>query len=286
MYNKLTDRRWTIGFLQNSIESVIRGEKLKVQWMQHNYKDRWFADPFVLDVDDSYVYVLAEEYYMPIKRAYIAKLTIDKKSKTLIDTTPILKLNTHLSYPAIIRNGKEIFVYPESGQSGKLMLYRYDSKAEKLLEQEELLAEDVGDATCTNLFGEDLLFCTKPPLYNDNILYVYHKESGRFVCTEKIVFNDNIARMAGDFFTLNGKIYRPAQDCNKSYGNGLVIQEVNYHNDKWDFKDIHRYYSPNPEYPLGIHTLNQHKGIIVVDSVGYWHPKIANVLVALKTIIK
>jgi len=283
IYNKLSDRRWTIGFLQNSIESVIRGEELRVQWMRHNYKDRWFADPFILDVDDSYIHVLAEEYYMPIKRAYIAKLTIDKKSKTLIDTTPILKLNTHLSYPAIIRSGKEIFVYPESGQSGKLILYKYDFNTEKLIEYRELLKEDVGDATYTNLFGEDLLFCTKPPLYNDNLLYIYRKENGRFVYSERIVFNDNIARMAGDFFTVNGKVYRPAQDCNKSYGNGLVIQEVNQYQGKWNFKELHRYYSPNLDYPLGIHTFNMYKEVITVDAVGYWHPTIAKFLTFLKS---
>ncbi len=286
LYNKLTDRRWTVGFLRNSIEEVINGTQLKVDWMRHSYKDRWFADPFILDVDENYIYVLAEEYYMPIKRAYIAKLTIDRSSKELIFTKPVLELNTHLSYPAIIRQGDDVYVYPESGQSGKLILYKYDKASDTLCEYKELLHEDVGDATITNMFGENLLFCTKPPLYNDELLHIYRMIDGGYVDSGQVEFRDKVARMAGDFFTLNGKIYRPAQDCNKSYGNGLVIQEVKCHEGKWIFKDIHRYYSPNPNYPLGIHTLNQYKGIIVVDSVGYWHPKIANVLVALKTIIK
>ena len=158
---------------------------------------------------------------------------------------------------------------------------------DKVTEQEELLHEDVGDATITELFDEELLFCTKPPLYNDEILHVYRKnEDGKYVDSEQVEFEDKIARMAGDFFSVDGKIYRPAQDCNRSYGNGLVIQEVVRHNGIWRFKEIHRYYSPYKKYSLGIHTLNHYKDVIVVDAVGYWHPRLASVLVGLKNIIK
>ena len=283
IYQRLTNRLWTIGFLQNPIEDLTVGKPLRVEWMKHSYKDRWFADPFVLDVDDNNIYILAEEYYMPIHRAYIAKLTIDRNTKELIETKPILKLKTHLSYPAIIRRDGNIYIYPESGESGKLILYKYDTKTNSLSEVVELLNENVGDATYTNLFGEDLLFCTLPPLYNDEVLHIYRKnEDGEYVHSEKILFEDKIARMAGDFFRVGSKIYRPAQDCNKSYGNGLVIQEVSREGEKWLFKDVHRYYSPNKRYPLGIHTLNQYKGVMVVDAVGYWHPIMAGLLVGLK----
>lgn len=283
----MTRRRWTIGFVRNTLQDIVEGKELKVDWMKHNYKDRWFADPFVLDADERYIYLLAEEYYMPINRAYIAKLTISRETKELVDTKPILKLRTHLSYPAIIRKGETVYVYPESGQSGRLLLYKYDKTSDNLTEGEELLHENVGDATITELFGEEMLFCTTPPLYNDEILHVYKKtQEGTFTDSEQIVFSDKVARMAGDFFSLNGKTYRPAQDCNKSYGNGLVIQEVNHYDGKWVFKEIHRYYSPNKKYPLGIHTLNQYKGVIVVDAVGYWHPMAGKILSGLKHIIK
>lgn len=287
LYKQYTDRRWTIGFVCNPLQDIVAGKPLSIDWMQHSYKDRWFADPFVLDVDEDYVYVLAEEFYMPIKRAYISKLTIDRKTKELVETKPVLKLSTHLSYPAIIRKGGDVFIYPESGKSGRLMLYSYDMLNDNVTAQEELLHEDVGDATITTLFGEELLFCTKPPLYNDKVLHIYRKQSdGRFSNSEQVKFDDKIARMAGDFFSVDGKIYRPAQDCNKSYGNGLVIQEMNHYNEIWNFREIHRYYSSNKKYPLGIHTFNHYKDVIVVDAVGYWYPRLAKVLVGLKIIVK
>ena len=285
-YKYYTKRRWTIGFLENSINDVVHGKNLQVVWMKHSYQDRWFADPFVLDVDKDYIYILAEEFYMPLGRAYIAKLTIEKKTKRLASTKPILKLNTHLSYPAIIRKDGKIFIYPESGQSGRLVLYEYDPVTDNMSECKTILNEDVGDATYTTLFGEELLFCTKPPLYNDRILHIYRKENGKFSDSETVTFNDKVARMAGDFFVVDEKIYRPAQDCNKSYGNGLVIQGVTHEQGIWQFKDIQRYYSTNPDNPLGMHTFNMYKDIIVVDSVGYWHPLIAKLLTGIKRIIK
>ena len=68
-------------------------------------------------------YLIGNVEYIYNHRAYISKLTIDKKTKELIKTDLVLKLNTHLSYPAIIRRDNHIYIYPESGQSGRLMLY-------------------------------------------------------------------------------------------------------------------------------------------------------------------
>ena len=56
---------WNIGFVENTLDGVINGEPLKIKWLNHECKDRWFADPFILDVTDDKIYVLVEEYYYP-----------------------------------------------------------------------------------------------------------------------------------------------------------------------------------------------------------------------------
>lgn len=43
---------------------------------------------------------------------------------------------------------------------------------------------------------------------------------------QNITLFDNTARSAGDIFVDNGKIVRPAQNCNGGYGVGLVFQEI------------------------------------------------------------
>lgn len=42
-----------------------------------------------------------------------------------------------------------------------------------------------------------------------------------------VSFQSNVARNAGDAFYIDEQMYRPAQDCNKCYGNGIEIQKVN-----------------------------------------------------------
>ena len=283
IYRKLIGFSWTIGFLDNNMEEIVGGARPVVRPFFHNYKDRWFADPFVLDVDDNNIYLLVEEFILSNKKAHISKLTIERKSYKLIKSEPILILDTHLSYPAIIRKNKNIYVYPESGQSGKLILYKYDLQSNSLIEDRMIMNQDVGDATYTCLFGEDLIFCTLPPKYNENELHICRKsDDGLFHDSEVIRFNDFSARMAGDFFKIGDKIYRPSQDCNKSYGNGTVIQEVSYNNGKWHFKEVNRYSSPINSYPVGIHTLNHYKGVVVVDLLKYNYPIVRKMMLSIR----
>ena len=258
IYRYITSEKWTIGFVNNKIDDIINGKELDITWIRHKFNDRWFADPFVLDVDEKYIYVLVEEYYRPIHRAYISKLTIDKKTKELIKTDLVLKLNTHLSYPAIIRKDNHIYIYPESGQSGRLMLYEYFPESNEVKEKECLIDGDLAHAL----------------------------KAEKYFDSEIIYFKDNVARMAGDFFTYHDKIYRPAQDCNKNYGNGTVIQEIKRENGTWKLNEIVRYYSTNKRYPLAFHTLNSYKDVIVVDAQGFWFHSIGTGFYNLKNHIK
>lgn len=50
---ELSSERWNIGFINNSLQSVIDGEPISVRWMNHNIKNSWFADPFILRADDN-----------------------------------------------------------------------------------------------------------------------------------------------------------------------------------------------------------------------------------------
>ena len=35
--------KYNIGFIDGDIDSIIKGEPIKVNWLKHSYKDRWFA---------------------------------------------------------------------------------------------------------------------------------------------------------------------------------------------------------------------------------------------------
>ena len=102
---------WNIGFL-NIDKDFVNKSTWDIRWMKHNYKDRWFADPFILKVTNDEIIVLVEEFYDPIHRGRISKLTIDKQTYELKKIDVILELNSHLSFPAIFRKDDKIYIYP------------------------------------------------------------------------------------------------------------------------------------------------------------------------------
>lgn len=291
LINKITtyikDTKYNIGFIDGDLQSIMEGKPIKVNWLKHHYKDRWFADPFILEITDKEIIVLVEEWYDPIHKGRISKLTIDKKTFELLDMKVMIEEDHHLSFPAIDRKSDGIYIYPESSAIGKLESYKYDVKTDSFHKVGTLSELPLTDSVCNNYFGENILFSTKLPDANGKELGIYkwNSKEKRYVIKEYYHFHDNISRMAGNFFKYKGNIYRPAQVCIKSYGDAVSIQEVNYVDNKWDFKEIRRIYSPHLDLDLGFHTFNTYKDIIVVDAIGYRKAKLCHLLRESKTTI-
>lgn len=280
-YRKLTSRKYNIGFVENTLEGILQGEPYRIKWMKHGYADRWFADPFILDVCGNEAQVLVEEFYDLIERGRIAKLLIDLDTMQLINTTPVLELNTHLSFPAILRREGHIYIYPENYAGGGLYLYEYLPESNECKKIKHLSDELVTDAVYTELFGEPLIFSTCEPDANGAVLGVYqqNKSTGMYQLVQECKFGEPIARNAGAWFTYRGEIYRPAQDSAVRYGHKLVIQRVRREADGcFSFREVRRDTSPLKGMELGFHTFNMYKNHIVVDCQGYRNPHIGPAL--------
>ena len=270
---------WDIGFIQNSLGEILQGNEIEVRWMKHKLKDSWFADPFIMDIDDKEIHVLAEEFYKPINRGRIARLIIDRNTLELKHKDVVLEQPTHLSFPAIIRQDGKIYIYPENGESKELNLYQYIPESNECIKVETILSEAVADAVITEIDDKKYLFCTKQPNPNGNVLNVYQKDSsGLFQPREEYTFEEHVARMAGDFFTYNGKLYRPTQECNIQYGHAVTLQEVTEENGKFHFQEVRRMYSVHPRLTVGMHTFNMYKGLIVTDALGFHNMWIRKIL--------
>lgn len=288
IYQKTQESIWKIGFIQNSFDGILKDEQLHIKYLSLP-SDRWWADPFVLDVTDKEIFLLVEEFQYRRKRGTIAKLVIDKESLEVKHDEEILVSDTHLSFPAIIRKD-QIYVYPENSKGGCLKLYLYDPNDNKLVDGDVICDVPLTDAIYTELLGEPMIVSTRNPDPNGKILGFYisqEKEKGivgnKYQLKEEITFNERIARNAGDWFEYKGKIYRPAQECNVEYGHSTYIQEViKDNNGKIGFKNIRKLCSNNKEFQRGLHTFNMYKGMIVIDVKGYRYPKIARVLKCIR----
>ena len=282
---------WNLGFITDDISDVIKSDRLNIHWMKHNYTDRWFADPYLLEVTDDKIVVLVEEFSYKLRKGRIARLVVSRPDYVLQDMKIILELPTHLSFPVIYQKDEDIFVMPENSKSGGITIYKYNPQAIRLEKLHEVGSLPLTDATIVKAkTGEEFIFSTKLPNPNGNELQIYSYDGNKLQMDENpianITFPSNVARNAGDAFYIGEQMYRPAQDCNKCYGNGLDIQKVNIKGHSFTFETIKTFHSDNPNYSLGYHTFNMKNGLIIVDGHRYRFPRMVAFLGFLHNIRK
>ena len=281
-YNKIVLHRWNLAFITNSVDEIIDGKELSIQRVNCHYKDRWLADPFILSYDDNEIILLVEDFWDADQLGRISKVVIDRKTYSIKKVKVILQLESHLSFPAIIRSEGKILIYPENSCAGELWLYEYNPHTDECKKIQELSDQPLTDAIITNLFGKKQIISTKEPNPNKNVLDVYDwdDEKESFEHSESITFEENIARNAGDFFEYDGTIYRPAQECNQMYGHAVSLQKVEKKENGYSFTEVRRIMPPKGAF--GIHTFNTYNGLTVIDMKVFRHPWIAKPLFALR----
>lgn len=280
LYWRLTVNEWQIGFPQTTIENIATGSNYKIALLKGVPDGRWFADPFILDVTPTHIILLVEEFISANAKGRIARLTISRKDYTLERNDTLLDLDTHLSFPTIVRHNDTVYIIPENSAGGKLSVYIYDKSEAKCKPYKTLSDEPLIDAIRQEIDGQEYIFATKGPDANGTALYIYRKdERGTYTHCQTATFPDNIARNGGAFFHIGSDLYRPAQDCNGGYGRGLSIQRIEK-NDKgqFTFTETARLKSPRKRLDHGMHTLNEYKGVTVVDLASYRWPMISSIV--------
>lgn len=290
----MIDANWNIGFCEQTPEDYIRTGRLnRIQWLKHPYKDRWFADPYIFWVTTGEIVVFVEECMLSdYPKGIICELVIDRKTMRLKERYVMLELETHLSYPAIIKHKGKIYVYPENGASGKLNIYEYDETNHRLVNPICILDEAVADATILEKEGKYLIVATKYPETQEKA-YLYESDSlfGPFklVSVEPFQPSRSCARPGGNWIKIGSKIYRPAQDCSKRYGGALSIMEVKWDNATPHEEQVCRVTPIACKYSRGVHTINFNDGLCVVDGYGYLYQvvgRLFKVLVTLKRMVR
>ena len=302
MVRRVIQPRWRIGIVENSLEGIVNGEELRVQWPSNPFHDRWFADPFVLSVDGDEVTLLVEDYRYAEGQGRISRIIVDRKRGAIVSCKTILR-GGHYSFPAILRENGKVYLYPEQSRQGKLELFEYCPETETCEYVQTLSEEPLTDA----IIYKGVIYSTRLPEPNGKRLKMFKwpsavqssiaasqrssvlrkfkspsdvqdaasqrssafGDSKQLHCVQDanalnleletlnqpkaFVFDECIARNAGDFFEVNGVTYRPAQECNRWYGNALSIQKF----EDGAFTEVRRI--------PGMHTLNSFQGVTVVD---------------------
>lgn len=265
LLHKYVYQDWNIAIAEKKEDLSLHN----IKWLKHTYKDRWFADPFIIDeTEDAYI-VLVEEYMHSTRRGRLARLTVSKTSCILLKNETILDLNTHLSFPNPILVDEKVYVYPENGAAGNTKYYTYG----KELELDGVLSErPLADATITNINEQYYILATLGEECNGDKLCIYKSNSPLtgYVDCQQIRFPDNIARRAGNVFEWNEQLISPAQVCNNDYGEGVSLQVLEERDGLISLKEIKRMKPPTKDYPEGFHTYNVYKdNVVVIDGYRY-----------------
>lgn len=287
LYKKAVSNRYTIGFIefeQRIVTPNCDNSTLKYHWIKDNYDKGWFADPFILRIDQDVIVLLVEEFVYRLNRGVISLVKIDKNDYTLKSVKTIIDTGSHLSFPAYYRKAGKVYIYPESGQRGGTYLYELDEKKETVKELSLINPNVVADTILFEIPQKGVFqLCTTEPNFNKNILDIY--PFSEKICSKKlspvmrIQFENMTARNAGLVFENNGKLYRPAQDCTKRYGECVEIQEIVIDENNITFLPVNRLYSTNKNYPNAFHTFNVYENkIVVVDARGKRFPLLAKLL--------
>ena len=279
---------WNIGFCEQTPEEFVHEKQLRpIKWLNHPYRDRWFADPFILKVTDDKIVVFVEECPMENPKGIICKLVIDRHTMRLKDRYVMLEKDTHLSYPAIIRHNGKIYVYPENGASGNLNLYEYDEENHRLTNPICILEEAVADATIIQQNGMFYLTATKfPDTQKRLFLYIASSLFGPYKqLQENPVIEDlSNSRNGGNYFNAYGCLYRTAQNCSERYGGAISVMSVNCCE---EYKETFEF-GINPvvgRYAQGLHTINLEGGLCVVDGYGYYYPVLGNLYYKVRSLL-
>ncbi len=236
-------------------------------------KDRYWADPFILQRDGCY-YLFIEEKLYGTGLGRIACLTLDPQGR-LTSQQVVLERPYHLSYPFVFKHEGELYMMPESAANRTVELYRCTHFPERWELVKNLLSDVYAvDATLLQHDGKSWLFANvKEPggssldalhlFYADDLLADEWHAHPRNPVMQDI----RASRPGGRIFMHEGQLIRPAQDSARRYGYALKFNRITSLSETDYTETTEAAFTPAHSKYLATHTFNQEGEVTVVDAV-------------------
>lgn len=231
----------------------------------------WWADPFLWR-RGGVTALFVEAYDVETRRGYLAAGVVGD-DLTVREMRPVLREPFHLSYPCLFEHGCELYMMPEAFEARKLLLYRCVSFPHEWV-RDRVLMENVTaiDPTMYRDGERWWLFFTlmEGGATPDDELFLFSAPSpfGPWVPhpMNPVAIGFAHARMAGNLFVRDGRLYRPAQDCRAAYGSALAIQRVETLNPR-EYREtpVARLLPEEEKKENGLHTLNRFFTLTALD---------------------
>jgi hypothetical protein len=236
--------------------------------------DRAWADPFLWKQGNDF-YIFCEEWIYGTPHAHIAVMQVSADGLPLSPTRPVLQLDYHLSYPFLVEHDGVLYMLPEAGQGRSMDVYQCEDFPGRWGKHATLMQNvQYVDAT---LFEREcrwwMFVAFKRGLLSFNRdLFVFSAETPfstkwKAHPANPVVRELASARPAGRTFNLDGKLYRPSQNCLVRYGYSLNVNEVIVL-DPQSYQE-RLVTEVKPDWGQGIranHHIDWHAGLLVMDA--------------------
>lgn len=224
------DERWGIAF----VAGPWRKASLRKGTQVANLPNRYFADPFVVTLDQRTV-VFVEDYNFRKKRGCITAIEIiDDKNYQILG--PVIEESFHMSFPYIFQYKDDLYMIPETAESKSIRLYKCVQFPLTWVYQKDILSDlRAADSMMFEHDGKWWLFSNIAPTAesdHESQLFAYYSSyplSDEWVAHDRnpLLVNSNIGRNGG---ILDVEANNPIRVRQKQgfdfYGRSLTIAKI------------------------------------------------------------
>jgi hypothetical protein len=263
--------QWNVGVIEKPIHAFLDPQfKPVIRWLDVPPGDRFLADPFAIARDGGLT-LLVEQYDYRTAKGHIATARW-RGGRTTGPFSKMMETPVHLSYPYAFEHGGDVYCVPEMSQAKRVELHRaveFPNRWERVA----TLVEDFAavDATVFRHDGLWWLFCARVhqnewiklhAFYAGSLTGPWRPHSGN-----PLKADVRSSRPAGTPFVHEGVLYRPAQDCSRTYGGAVAINRVVRLSPTKFEETVHRIVSLGADepYSAGCHTLSAAGDRTVID---------------------
>jgi hypothetical protein len=266
---------WNVGFCARTVAEIVRRGALgpePIRWCSPHTPGHLIADPFAFE-RDGIEHLLVEEYPQGGKGT-ICRVVNSAGAGLELQTE--LEEPFHLSYPYVFESEGELYCVPESYQARAVRLYRRLGNHWQY-EADLLTGVPLVDPT---LFEHDGLYWILGSRQDDGAwgnlnLYAFYAHSLRGPYQphplNPVKCDIGSSRPAGRPILVDGQLFRPAQDCSRTYGGALVLNRI-VKLSPTEYEELPQVrLEPRSNWPYasGLHTLNATRSGSVIDAKAF-----------------
>lgn len=234
----LVNPRWAIGLITDYAPGDILHKRFQhILWFKPQDKYNFYADCFITSYFGEPL-IFFENWESKRGTGTISYVSAADVCRHAEDIEPYvhtaLEGETHFSYPYLFEYEGGLYMIPENFQSGELAVYRADGSPDRWEKAAVVLPDYQGiDPVIFHHRGLWWLFVTPySSLHRDaeRKLEIWYAENPFGTWTphamNPILYDTSIARNGGRPFVHEGVLYRPTQDCSRTYGGELAIMRI------------------------------------------------------------